>query len=478
MKVKENIANIILILHDFLISLLILYLSLYVKGFLGDINFFIIKPNPPYFLKFFKQIWWSSIFLVVIFSIKRLYHRRLPLWLEAKEIISGAFFTVLLSFSFIFLKKMGNYPRSILFFYFLLISMILPFTRYLLKILLTKLNLYRKNIIIIGAGNAGKTVAKALIEDKELGFYIRGFLDDFKDKSIIINSKEFPILGRIEDFHKIHQKENIDSVVIAIPSLDRKKLSKITAEIQKYVRQLYIVPEMKGIALFNTELYHLFEEQLFLLQINNNLKLPRNRFIKRCFDLTFAIILMPIILPVIAIIGIMIKLDSKGPVFFIQERFGQYNKRFKCIKFRTMYNDSDKILFKYLETNPEAKKEWEKYKKLKGYDPRVTKMGKFLRKTSLDELPQIFNIILGDMSFVGPRPYMPREEKDMGEYKEYILLTKPGITGLWQVSGRNELTFKDRLKIDTWYVLNWSLWLDIVILIKTVKVVLRNEGAY
>jgi len=143
-----------------------------------------------------------------------------------------------------------------------------------------------------------------------------------------------------------------------------------------------------------------------------------------------------------------------------------------------MYLNSDEILQEFLEKNPEAKKEWDKYKKLKSYDPRVTKIGKFLRATSLDELPQIFNVLKGDMSLVGLRPYLPREISDMGEYKDIILLTRPGITGLWQISGRNELTFQDRLKLDTWYVLNWSLWLDIVILFKTIKVVLKREGAY
>ncbi len=137
-----------------------------------------------------------------------------------------------------------------------------------------------------------------------------------------------------------------------------------------------------------------------------------------------------------------------------------------------------KCLMNILKKNPGAKEDWIKYKKIRGDDPRVTKMGKFLRKWSLDELPQVWNVLRGDMSLVGPRPYLPREEMDMKDYKDYILFTKPGITGLWQVTGRNKLLFKDRLKLDTWYVLNWSLWLDIVILFKTVKVVLKREGAY
>jgi len=478
MRVKETVSTILLIAHDFLVSSIVLFSALYLKDYLGKINFLIIKPNPPNFIIYFQQIWWTSICFVIISFIKKLYNKRLPLWLEAKEIISTAFFTILLSFSIIYLKKLFNYPRSILLFYFFLISLLLPFTRYLLKLILTKLNIYSKNTIIIGAGNAGKSVAKALTNDKELGFSILGFLDDFKHDEININSKKIPILGKIEDFDKIKQQKKIDCAIIAIPSLDTKKLSKIAAEVQKKVKQIYLIPEMKGIALFNTELYHLFDEQLFLLQIDNNLKSYRNRLIKRIFDIIGSIFLTPILLPIILIIGIIIKLDSKGPVFFIQKRFGQRNKIFNCVKFRTMYIDGDKILYEYLENNPKAKNEWEKYRKLKDYDPRITRIGKFLRKTSLDELPQIFNVIMGDMSFVGPRPYIPSEEEYMGEYKDYILLTKPGITGLWQISGRNKLKFEDRLKLDVWYILNWSLWIDIVILIKTIKVVLKMEGAY
>jgi undecaprenyl-phosphate galactose phosphotransferase len=131
-----------------------------------------------------------------------------------------------------------------------------------------------------------------------------------------------------------------------------------------------------------------------------------------------------------------------------------------------------------LENNGEALAQWNKYKKLKDYDPRLTKIGKFLRRTSLDELPQIFNVLKGEMSLFGPRPYLPDEECEMNDCIDLILLTRPGITGLWQVSGRNELAFKDRLKLDAWYVLNWSLWLDIVILFKTIRVVLSREGAY
>jgi undecaprenyl-phosphate galactose phosphotransferase len=143
-----------------------------------------------------------------------------------------------------------------------------------------------------------------------------------------------------------------------------------------------------------------------------------------------------------------------------------------------MYQDGDELLAAYLRENPAAGKEWKEYAKLRGEDPRVTRVGRWLRKYSLDELPQIINVLWGDMSLVGPRPYLPRENEAIGEYKYIICSTVPGITGLWQVSGRNEVCFADRLKLDEWYVRNWNLWRDIVILLKTVKVVFGRKGAY
>jgi undecaprenyl-phosphate galactose phosphotransferase len=187
---------------------------------------------------------------------------------------------------------------------------------------------------------------------------------------------------------------------------------------------------------------------------------------------------MPLLLPLIALLGLLIKIETPGPVFHIQGRFGKNQSLFNCIKFRTMHVNNEVLFEGYLKSHAAAAEEWQLFKKLKGPDPRVTKVGAFLRQTSLDELPQVFNVLMGEMSLVGPRPYLPREKEDMIYYIDTVLLPPPGITGLWQVSGRNKLPFDDRLRLDAWYVLNWSVWLDLVILFKTVKVVLNEEGAY
>jgi undecaprenyl-phosphate galactose phosphotransferase len=173
----------------------------------------------------------------------------------------------------------------------------------------------------------------------------------------------------------------------------------------------------------------------------------------------------------------LIKRDSSGDIFFVQERLGKDFITFKCYKYRTMYEESGHILDEYLLANPDEIEYFEKYHKYKN-DPRITKIGNFLRKTSLDELPQFFNILKGEMNLIGPRPYMVDElQKIDKNTQEAILKVKPGLTGLWQVSGRSELTFKKRLELDLWYIQNWSLWMDFVIFLKTIKVVFFKVGA-
>ena len=215
-----------------------------------------------------------------------------------------------------------------------------------------------------------------------------------------------------------------------------------------------------------------------MLQIRNRLRSKINSTVKRVFDLLFGTLLVLISIPAILLIATIIKLDSPGPVFYQDKRIGRNGTKFNCIKFRTMKVNSDQILKSYLAANKKARLEWELYNKLITYDPRVTRPGRFLRSLSLDELPQLFNILKGEMSLVGPRPYLPREKGQMGTYAYDILVGKPGLTGLWQVSGRNQLAFTSRLKLDSWYMKNWSLWLDTVLILKTVRVVMKRDGAY
>ena len=211
-----------------------------------------------------------------------------------------------------------------------------------------------------------------------------------------------------------------------------------------------------------------------ILEFRNNLT-EANKILKRIFDIVFSVFVLVVALPLIFIISLAILITSGRPIFYTQVRLGENGKLFKIYKFRTMHNKSHKILKELLEKDPNLKLEYETYRKLKN-DPRITKIGKILRKLSIDEIPQFFNVLKGDMSVVGPRPYMRSEYYKMKEYKDYILSVKPGITGLWQVSGRNKITFQKRLEIDKWYVINWSFYLDIVIIFKTIFILLKRDG--
>jgi len=200
--------------------------------------------------------------------------------------------------------------------------------------------------------------------------------------------------------------------------------------------------------------------------------------IKRLFDIVAGLIVRVLGIPLMGVVALVIKLDSQGPVFYIDSRLGKNGEHFSCFKFRTMKQNCDFALEEYLQAVPTAGQEWEKFAKLRNFDPRLTTVGGKLRRYSLDELPQLFNVIKGEMSLVGPRPYLPREEKQMGYCASIILQTTPGMTGLWQVRGRNSVDFHGRLLLDIWYVRNWTLWLDVIILVKTIKVVLTGRDAY
>ncbi|MDE5830396.1 MAG: sugar transferase [Clostridia bacterium] len=217
--------------------------------------------------------------------------------------------------------------------------------------------------------------------------------------------------------------------------------------------------------------------------INMNIKVQENNSVniykicKRSIDVIASIIGLIILSVLSVIVFIANKIEGDhGPIFFVQKRIGENGKLFRLYKFRTMVVDADKILMKKLKEDKEFREKYLNYRKVEN-DERITKIGRMLRKTSLDEFPQFINVLKGEMSLVGPRPYLNREKKDMGEYYRYIIKCKPGITGFWQVSGRNQNTFKERLKLDLEYYNNRGLWYDIKIIFKTVLSVFKKEGA-
>ncbi|MDF5722753.1 MAG: sugar transferase [Rhizonema sp. PD37] len=200
---------------------------------------------------------------------------------------------------------------------------------------------------------------------------------------------------------------------------------------------------------------------------------------KRLFDIVFSLLVLILFSPVYLILVLLIALSSEGPIFYIQERVGKNYKLFNCIKFRTMVSNADEVLVQMMETSPHLRLEFESNFKLK-QDPRITKIGRFLRMTSLDEFPQFWNVLKGDMSVVGPRPLVVEELPKYGYHIAQILTIRPGITGLWQVSGRNDIPYPRRVQIDLHYVKFRTFWLDLWIIVKTIGVVVipKNNGAY
>lgn len=222
----------------------------------------------------------------------------------------------------------------------------------------------------------------------------------------------------------------------------------------------------------------MFDETIGLVLEESKLKHKKHFYliIKRIFDILLSTIGLLILWPLFIIIGILIKIDSKGPIFLRQIRIGKNGKAIKIYKFRSMIDNAEAILDKMMAEDPVIYEEYTINKKLKN-DPRVTRVGKIIRKTSIDELPQLINIFKGEMTLVGPRPYLPREKEDMGGYYHFITKMTPGLTGLWQVSGRNDCGFNERLKLDTKYYQVRGIKKDISILLKTVSVVLNTKGA-
>lgn len=328
-------------------------------------------------------------------------------------------------------------------------------------------------VLLIGAGCTAALFYKSILNNVGLNIQVIGLLED-NSVSPILN--DIPVLGGFADAVDVINRYGIRNVVIAAPGLPQDKLTDLILKVHPKVKHLSVIPNLIGIPLSNISINSFYNEKIVLVNLHNNLKSLKNRIIKQLLDIVLSSIGILLLSPLFILLAIWVKIDSSGPVIYSGKRLGLNGDSFKCYKFRTMYTNGDEILDSYFKKYPDKKKFYDMYHKLND-DPRVTRVGKVLRKLSLDELPQLFNVLLGDMSLVGPRPYLLSEKKDMDGAKDIILMAHPGITGLWQVSGRSEVTFSERLQMDMWYVRNWSVWIDIILLLKTVKVVILHKGA-
>jgi len=407
-----------------------------------------------------------------------LYTRRFSYWDEIRALWKAIFFSTIGIFTIAFLGKISDQiSRTVLVLMGMIAFFLLPLIRMTLKKLLRRSGLLQRRVLILGAGKTGRLMLKALLREPNYGYKVIGFVDDDPEK-----------IGKSISGIKIHKgvdkalnyinRCNIEDLFIAMPGAGKERLQGLINNLQHKVENILFVPDVFGIAVLGTSLQHFFHEEAFAFELKNNLSKSLNLFIKKIFDFLVSGIFLFFLFVPMAVIMLLIRFDSKGPAVFSQQRVGRNGKIFLCLKFRTMYEDAEEKLTAMLVKNPDLNDEWLKYRKIKE-DPRITRIGRFLRSTSLDELPQIFNVLKGEMSLVGPRPVTQIEIDEY--YREMAALcfsVPPGITGLWQVSGRNQESYDHRIALDSWYVRNWNLWLDIIILFKTIRIVIKQEGAY
>lgn len=351
---------------------------------------------------------------------------------------------------------------------------LLVLMRSLTRGVLKKMDIWVRPTIIIGAGPNASEAALAIQSQPELGLQVYGFVASDSELKCETDDAE-PRLPR-SAMQEIAKQPGIQWVIALEHAQSDEREFWLRVLVQWGANDISVIPAMRGVPLHGTDMSHFFSHEVAMLRMRNNLRRWPARLTKRIFDTISALALLILLMPILFVIGLLIRQDG-GPAVFAHPRVGKRGRVFNCYKFRTMVVDAEQQLEQLLQQNPEMRAQWEKEQKLQ-HDPRVSRLGNFLRKSSLDELPQLINVILGEMSLVGPRPVVKTELPRYGDQVGYYLMVRPGMTGLWQVSGRSDLDYDSRVYLDSWYVKNWSLWYDLIILFKTVKVVFHRTGAY
>lgn len=379
-------------------------------------------------------------------------------------------FGALLTWNYIFEDR--QWSRGVLLVTALFALLIPPALEALLRKNLIARGVCGEPVVILGGGTTGALVARTLQREFDLGFVPIGILDDDRQKwGQVIQG--VPVIGPLASIKSLESRAKV--VLIAIPAMDRQRLSALVQNLS--FPSVIIIPDLFGIQSLWITSRDL--GGVLGLEVKKNLLIPANRLLKRMLDLSIALPLALLTAPFVALCAACIKLVNPGPALFRQEREGQDGKRIIVYKLRTMYPDAERLLAEYFNAHPEEKASWSQYYKLKT-DPRTLPViGWFLRRYSLDELPQLWNVVRGDMSLVGPRPF-PYYHLDSFPENFRALRTSvmPGLTGLWQVSERSNGDLKIQQVEDTYYIRNWSLWLDVYILLRTIQSLLFPKGAY
>ena len=339
----------------------------------------------------------------------------------------------------------------------------LPLGREIARHILSQQNWWGVPAVIYTDGNKAKTIIDRLQKRADLG-YRPSIIIDSSAKSWY-SYQNIPVFPPTQEIHDIIKSLNIKVAILC-------EYAGNTSRVMAMYRYTIMIPQEQnsftslrdfgGILGYST---------------THNLTKPGSLFVKRVVDIAILLVMSPLVLPVVFIVALIVKITSPGPIFYGHKRVGKDGKEFKCWKFRSMVINADKMLDKILADHPEMREEWERDRKFTN-DPRVTKIGKILRKTSIDELPQLWNVFVGEMSFIGPRPVTEPELAKYGDKTPLILSVLPGLSGMWQISGRSATGYEERINLDSYYIQNWSIWLDLWIILKTAWVVFKGKGAY
>lgn len=393
---------------------------------------------------------------------------------ELRRISQGTTILVASAVALTFFVQAGQeWSRQIFLTTWMVALVVVPIARAAVRRLCCRQSWWGVPVAVLGAGATGQQVLALLYTRPWLGLRPVAVLDDDPAKQGV-ELAELRVSGSLTEIPRL-RRQGVGHAILAIPSLPAAQLSRMLDQLGDHVRHVFIAPALPGSPDVIAET-HEFANTL-VLEVRQNLLLPEARFLKRAIDLVLVGSGLLLGWWVFALLALVVKCSSPGPVFYGQRRLGRDGRIFTAWKFRSMVREADAQLAIYLQAHPELREEWERDHKLKD-DPRVTWIGSILRRTSLDELPQLWNILRGEMSLVGPRPIVQDEVPKYGDRYALYQKVRPGLSGLWQVSGRNDTTYTERVALDCYYVRNWSVWLDLVILARTVRVVLLGRGAY
>ena len=406
------------------------------------------------------------------------YSRRQLFWDGAKRTTASLLITSVPDLIF-FLLLAGRCPYYVFFCTWSILLVTVPCARQLARILMSAAGLWRIPTAIVGSGDRVNRIHEAISQSLALGYDIRWIIGNVGDTAPRpVDGATFLQATGTEDLIGKINTSDCRHVLVAAEDMQSSQLADSVRRLIETGVGVSIVPSLSRLPLISLSTSYFFGRDVLLLQVRNNLNQMPQRFVKRTTDIVGSTLLLLLLSPFFLIIAIAIKTTDAGPAFYMQKRIGRGGRAFRCVKFRSMAVDADARLQRWRVENPALYEEFLQTYKLRE-DPRVTKIGSWLRATSLDELPQLANVLVGQMSLVGPRPVLDVELREQyGSAAELYKRVRPGITGLWQVSGRSDTTYAERVVYDELYILNWSFWYDIVILLQTAWTVVLRKGAF